>query len=655
VNPLPELPPASANDLIRFGAFEVDVRAGEVRKHGIRIKLQDQPFRVLQILLEHPGEVVTRAELQRQIWPSDTFVDFDRGLNNAVRRLREALGDSAETPRYIETLSKHGYRFFAAVEKRRKEVVNPLRVSNESPALKAEERTGSRIASRAGFVVALSLVVIASTLFALDVRGWRSKLALMLHPPVIRSLAVLPLQNLSGDPAEEYFSDGMTDAVITDLAQIVSIKVISRTSMMRYKKTDKSLPEIARELNVDAIVEGAVQRSGDHVRISAQLIYGPSDKHLWARSYERELRDTLRLQTEVAQDIADEVSASLTGSSRQHSVASYPLDVLAYDEYLKGRSYTWRLVKDDVVKGIEFLERSVQRDPNYAPAYVELSLAYHILAANNYAPPSEMLPKAKVAAMKALALDPNLGEAHSALGLVEGAFEWHWADQEMELRRGVQLDPGSSGAHMWYAFHLAAMGKDVDARQEMTKALNLDPFSPYHHSMASYIYFVSREYDTAIREARRALEIDPVFAPGHANLASVLGAKGEFEEGFREWLRFLELNGDEELAQELQRAAKKLSGPGDPGQKLGNIGLRYYLKKSNSEYVGTLTIASAYIDLGDKNKALEWLDRAAQEHSPSLLGFVVTPYCDLLRSETHFKELLQRMKLPVTVGEDRTP
>jgi TolB-like protein/DNA-binding winged helix-turn-helix (wHTH) protein/Flp pilus assembly protein TadD len=637
--------------IVRFGSFEVDTRSGELRKHGIRLKLQDQPFRVLQALIEHPGEVVTRDELQRRIWPSDTFVDFERGLNNAVKRLREALGDSAESPRYVETLPKRGYRFIGNVER------IPALIESEEKRRGKADSTSLESPPRAiprFWIASGVLLTCAGLAFGFNVAHVRELITGKVAAPRIQSLAVLPLQNLSNDPAQEYFSDGMTDALITDLAKIAAIRVISRTSMMRYKKTDKSIPEIARELNVDAIVEGTVQRSGDHVRISAQLIYGRSDKHLWAQSYERELQDTIRLQADVAEDVAEEISAKLIGADKpSKSKPSYRLDVSAYDAYLKGRNYTLRSVKGDILTGIEFLESSINRDPNYAPAYAELSIAYQVLAANNYMSPNEALVKAKGAAMKALALDANLGEAHSALGLVEGAFEWRWSDQDRELQRGIQLAPSSSQPHEWYAIHLAAMGRKTDAVREMTRALDLDPFSPELHSIASYIYYVNRDYELAIREARRALEIDPIFAPGHINLASALGAKSEFEEGFKEWLRYLQLSGDEELARELEKAAAKLSGQGDPGQKLGYITLRFYIEKSKSQYVGPLTIAAAYIDLGDKNKALDWLDNSAQEHSPSLFTLLPSPYCDSLRSETRFQDLLRRMNLPSMSDEIR--
>src|SRR5215467_5453116 len=285
------------------------MRAGELRKHGIRIKLQDQPFCVLQVLLNHQGQVVTRDELQRQIWPSDTFVDFERGLNNAVKRLREALGDSADSPHYIETLPKRGYRFIASIETRN--MVAVAAVTGEIPASPRAipKLARARLLRRAATVLAIGLALAAASLFAADAGGLRSRLLLSLRRPVIQSLAVLPIQNLSDDSAQEYFADGVTDGLISELSQISSVRVISRTSVMRYKKTDKQLPEIARELNVDGVVEGTVQRSpaGDRVRITAQLLYAPAERHIWAGIYERDLKDVFSLQQDLTQEITRQI------------------------------------------------------------------------------------------------------------------------------------------------------------------------------------------------------------------------------------------------------------------------------------------------------------------------------------------------------------
>jgi TolB-like protein/DNA-binding winged helix-turn-helix (wHTH) protein len=641
-------PLSSSHATIRFGDFDVDLHSGELRKHGIRIKLQAQPFQVLQMLLEHPGNVVTREELQKRIWPANTFVDFGHGMNNAVKKLREALGDDAEKPRYIETLPKRGYRFIAWVQSNA-----AADASNQATGSAELMKTNAPGTRRKGFAWGLILGSAAAgalvLVLGLNTGGVRDRLLGKSLAPRIQSLAVLPLQNLSTDPAQEYFSDGMTDALITDLAQVDSLKVISRTSVMRYKKTDKSLSEIARELSVDGIVEGTVQRSGDRVRITAQLIYGPSDKHIWANSYERELEDTLQLQEEVARDIAQRISANLASLSGRHAASPYALNIEAYEDYLKGRNYIRRMIQDDVVKGMDFLQRSIQRDPNYAPAYSELSFANWVLAVFFHRPPGEVVPKSKKAALKALALDENLADAHCLLGLIYGMYEWNWAAGERELTRAIQTDPNSSFTRSEYAFYyLDPMGRKTEAIQEVNTALELDPFSPMQHANASYVFLAARQYDQAIKEGRRAVEIDPGFPPGHLNLASALQANGMEEEGFTEWLRYLSLSGDAALAEELESAAKKDFGQSDPWQKFAQIFLRYYLQKSKSKTqpAWAINIAWAYTYLGDKDKAIEWLDRAYQERSMELYALAVDPSVDPLRSDPRFQDLLRRIGLP---------
>ncbi len=315
--------------LLRFGTFEVDLRAGELRKQGVRIKLQEQPFHVLTLLLQRPGEVITREELRSELWQSETFVDFDNSLNTSINKLREALGDSADNPRFIETLPRRGYRFLASVSG----------IEGDARGYRNGE-VGSGMRRFRWTVALISFAVIAAALFVLNVFRVRDRILGSTRIPPIQSLAVLPLTNLSGDPDQEYFSDGMTDALITDLAQMGSVKVISRTSIMRYKKTDKSLPEIARELNVGGIIEGTVQRSGGRVRITAQLIEGATDKHLWAQSYERDVKDVLALQDELARSIAGEIKARMTRQVQVRSGASHPVNPKAYEAYLRGLAYS---------------------------------------------------------------------------------------------------------------------------------------------------------------------------------------------------------------------------------------------------------------------------------------------------------------------------
>jgi TolB-like protein/DNA-binding winged helix-turn-helix (wHTH) protein len=319
--------------LFQFGPYELDSAAGELRKHGVKVKLQEQPLQILHKLLENPGEIVTREELQKHIWPADTFVDFDHGLYSAVQRLRDALGDTAETPRYIETLPRRGYRFIGPIKNGNLIEEKTGTAPRETAASDIQKRPAPRRNWRVPTIVAIGAVLVV-LLFALALKGRR---LLGVATPAIRSIAVLPLQNLSNDPSQEYFADAMTEELITELSRIRALKVISRTSVMRFKKTDKPLPEIARDLGVDGIVEGSVLRSGDRVRITAQLIYAPKDANLWAETYDRDLRDVLALQSTVASAIAKEVNVEVTRPEQSQLKKLRPVNPRALDAYLTGR------------------------------------------------------------------------------------------------------------------------------------------------------------------------------------------------------------------------------------------------------------------------------------------------------------------------------
>jgi TolB-like protein/DNA-binding winged helix-turn-helix (wHTH) protein len=645
--------------LARFGLYEADLQQRVLTKSGIRVRLQDQPFQVLAFLLERPGEIVTREEILQRLWSADTHVEFEDGLNTAINKLRVALGDDANNPRFIETVPRRGYRFIAPVEGAlpasaqdsttqdapvvKQEALDP---AIDKPDAKVPAPSGTRTQRWPVWLAFIAGAALVTLLVGFKAGGLRQRFFGRPDPGAIRSLAVLPLENLSHDPEQEYFADGMTDELITNLASIASLRVISRTSTTHYKGTRKTLPEIARELDVDAVVEGSVERSANQVRIRAQLIRATPEQHLWAESYDRELRDVLQLQGEVAHDIAQEISSNLASAHSQPPTAR-PVNLEAYDDYLRGRYYWQRLTRDDLIKGIGYLERSIQHDPNYAPAYVDLAFAYSALGSwLGWSPPGEVHPKAKAAAMRALALDQNLAEAHAVLGLIYLEFEWNWAAAENESKLAVELNPNSSFAHSVHAYHLAVTGQTDAAISETSRALKLDPLSQAQHENAAIVFLCARKFDRAIQEARTTVAIDPSYALAHVGLASALGAKGMDQESFMEWLQYLTLSGDGELARELTAAARKISGPSDPGQKLGYITLRYYQKKSKTQYVSPFTIAEAYLDLGDKNHAFEWLRKAYQEHSAALHTIKFFPEWDPLRSDPRFQTLLRDMNFP---------
>ena len=443
----------------RFGDFEFDSRARQLRKHGHTIRLHGQPLEILGLLLERPAQVVLREELRARLWPQDTFVDFEHSLNAAVNKLREALDEDANNPRFIETVPRRGYRFISAVG------------LHDSQNLLGE---------------------------------WSS--------PRIQSLVVLPLENLSNDPEQEYFADGMTDQLITNLAQISALKVISRTSAMRYKGTKKSLPEIARELHVDAVVEGAVMWVGGRVRISAQLIEAPTDYHLWAASYERDLRDVLSMQEEVTRAIASEIRVNLSAQEQARLASTRPIDPEAYRLYLKGRYYWNKRSLEGFQKAIEYFQQATAKDPAYALAYVGLADTYTYFSFFDVVPPREAMPKAKAAAARALEIDNRLGEAHVSLGYVSYMYDWDWPAAGKHFEQALTLNPAYSRAHTFYPFYLSSLGRSEEALAVAKRSLDLDPASPaVNHSLAVQFYF-ARQFDQAIEQAHKTLELDPNFA-----------------------------------------------------------------------------------------------------------------------------------------------
>lgn len=636
----------SSDGVLRFGNFEADLASGELHKHGVRIKLQLRPFQILQVLLERPGQVVTREELQKRIWSADTFVDFDHGLNNAIRKLRAALADDAENPRYIETLAKRGYRFIAEVRNgggpstpvaEQPAIPVALPVNDPSPTPRRWYSWRVGLAAAVAFASALAL-----TAGRIHDR-WSAKVPV----PRVQSIAVLPLQNLSADSTQEYFSDGMTDALITDLAQVGSFKVISRTSSMQYKGTTKSLPVIGRELNVDGIVEGTVQRSGDRVRITAQLIYAPGDKHLWARSYDREVRDSLQLQEELARDIAQNILSNVADVSVAQTAPAHPLNVAAYDDFLKGRNLVSRWIPKDLTQGEELLERSIRVDPNFAPAYAAMANAYYVESYVDRFPETNSIEKAEAFARKALILDEHDADAHCLLGMIYGMHDWHWSAAELEFRKSIQSDPSSSFAHAQFAYYLVTVGKKAEAVQEIQTALEIDPYSPMMHATASQVFLYARKYEDAKREAQRAVEIDSTYPMGHHALCSVLHAEGKLDEATAEFIRFLSLSGEVDLERELEAAEKSKVAPGGPLRRFALIILKSSQKKpaNHTGWTAPMPMASAYTYLGDKDKAIEWLNRACDERSMELWAIAADPDFDPLRSDPRFDGVLRRIGL----------
>lgn len=571
--------------VVKFGIFEADLAAGELRKSGLKIRLQDQPFQVLAMLLENPGQVVSRDELRHKLWPADTFVDFDNGLNTAINKIREALGDSTDHPKFVETLPRRGYRFIGAVT-----------------AVTVPAHASARI----------------------------------------ESLVVLPLENLSRDPEQEYFADGLTEALITNLAKISALRVVSRTTAMHYKGVHRPLPEIARELGVDAVVEGTVLRASQRVRISAQLLQATADTHLWAEIYERDLRDVLALQLEVARAIANEIRVKLTPNEQEQLLHSRHVNPEAYEEYLKGRVNWNKRTLEGLVKGATHFRNAIEIDHQYAGAYAGLADSLTALGFWAYVPPQEGAAAGKVAALKAIELDASLSEAHSALGFALIHHDYDFLAAEKACRKAVGLDPRSALAARTLSYCLVGTGRCDEGLVEALRAVHLDPYGlPWRWSVAIMSY-MSRRYDRAITECSNALDLDANFAPVRWVLALALLKKGRIEEAVVQAEKSVSLTGESPYFLGALGHCYAAAGRVDDMRRIlvriQNLGSRCY---------GTFywqAIARGPI-AQERDDAFRQLDDARVERAPWLAWSKGLPLLDCLRADPRFDDLLRRLNI----------
>jgi len=646
---------------VRFGAFELDSARGDLHKHGVKVKLQEQPLRVLAMLLEHPGETVTREELRERIWPavSNTFVDFENGLNTAVGKLRQALGDSAHGSRYIETVPRRGYRFIADIEAAGSLTeISPRNFIIHQDALTcdtgvaetaaatqiqpvATEGTDrkstvfSRLALLAGALVLLGI------LFGLNADLLRDRVFGRFHQTGIRSIAVLPLQNLSGLPDQEFLADGITDELTTDLARIASLKVISRTSAMHYKGTTKPLRQIARELGVDAVVEGSVARSEGTIRVRTQLIDAVTDRHVWAQAYERNMQDVVALQSEVAQAIADQIRVKVTPSEQRLLAGSgRPVDPDTYELYLRGRNH---LNLRNLPRSIEFFQQAARRDPNCDLAYAGLADAYSLLGNYNMLRPVEAYPVAKAAARRALQINENLAEAHASLAFIGTSYDWDWSNAEANYKRAIQLNPNYATAHHWYARHLTAMGRHQEAIREIQRARELDPLSPNINAGPGEALYFARQFEPAIKAEQTALEFDPSLGRAHFVMGQICLETKAFDQAIAELRVADAYYGHQSISLAELGYAYGISGRKSESGKV----LQELAKRSKESYVPSGLVAAVYMGLGDTDRALTWLEKGYAERDLWLVSLKVDPRFDALRSNPRFQDLLYRMKFPV--------
>jgi TolB-like protein/DNA-binding winged helix-turn-helix (wHTH) protein/Tfp pilus assembly protein PilF len=628
--------PAPAARVLRFDTFELDLRTGELRKRGVKLRLHGQPLQLLTILLQDAGNLVTREELRNQLWPADIFVDFDHSLHNAIGRIRETLGDSAEIPRYIETLPRRGYRFIGRVE----EVQAPrisAETSNKTPEAVVVATPTKR---RAGLVLTLCSCCAIGVAAWLAWQHFYAKSAL--HP--IRSIAVLPMQNLSGDAAQEYFADGMTEELITELSRIQALKVISRTSVMEYKGTKKHLPQIARELGVDGVVEGSVNREGDQVRLTVQLLDGPNDRHLWSEGYQRELRGILTLQREMAQAIAQQIRIQLTPQQQARFRSAPAVNPEAYEAYLRGRFYlTNEFTKPQALKTAQrYFEESIQKDPGFALAYAGLADSYAYLGLFHGASPEFAYRSAEEALRKALELDDSIGEAHDTLGLLSWRYKWDWDAAEREFNRAIALAPSYSCAHEDHSEYLSFLGRRAEALAEIAKSSELDP-GPSFAITESGAYYQLRDYEGLVEASRKGVASDPNEWLEHYYLGVGYEGTGKLLEAISEYQKAIEMSdGDQDPTAALAHAYA-LIGRRAEAEKI----LRDLERKSKGGYVSPYLIATIYAGLGDKDRAFEFLEKAYQERSWDIVWALRADLrIDNLRSDLRFPALLRRVGFP---------
>jgi TolB-like protein/DNA-binding winged helix-turn-helix (wHTH) protein/Flp pilus assembly protein TadD len=627
--------------LLRFDAFELDTRAGELRKRGVKLRLQGQPLQVLAALLHHSGDLVTRDELRAQIWPADTFVDFDHSLHNAIARVREVLGDSAQKPHYIETLPRRGYRFIGQVEGL--ELVEPEQPASVNESVERLLPVPAKKGRTA--LVSLALLVLASIASAFWMVRPVSPRASATEDLQLRSLAVLPLDNLSGDASQEYFADGMTDELITDLAKVSSLRVISRTSVMRYKGTKKTLPEIARELNVDALIEGSVVRSGKRVRITAQLLHGPTDRHLWAETYERDLGDVLRLQSDVAQAIAEQVRAQISPQQQARFRSTRAVNPEAYEAYLQGRFYMTNLFSrpQDLTTARSYFEQAIHKDPGFALAYSGLADSYAYSAFFRQVRTDLAYRSAKDAIRKALELDDSIGEVHDTLALLSWRVDWNWKAAEEELNQAIALAPSYSCAHEDRALYLSQIGRREEALAELAKSIELDP-GPSSAITESGTYYQLRDFEHLVEASQRGLTSNPNEWLVHYYLGIGYQATGKRVQAISEYQKAVELSGGDHDA-----VAALASGYAGTGRIAEARKILHDLEqKSARREISPYIVATIYAGLGEKQKAFEFLEKAIEERSVELSwSLKADPRLDSLRSDARFQLLLRRVGFPV--------
>jgi TolB-like protein/DNA-binding winged helix-turn-helix (wHTH) protein len=617
--------PSPLTGIVQFGIFQLDLKARELHKAGVKVKLQDQPFRVLALLVERAGQVVTREELQQRVWPTDVYVAFDQGLNNAIKKVRDALGDSADSPRFIETVARHGYRFVAPV--------------GAMPGRPSEPRFNFGLRTLRNTLIGLT----AASLFA-ALAYWAWQGAAMRAGPSAEKviLAVLPFDNLSRDPDQEFFSDGLTEEMIAQLGKLnpERLTVIARGSVAKYKGSSLAVNQIGRELHADYLVQGSVRRASNRVRITVQLIQVRDQTDLWAESYDRELKDMLALQDSVARTIANQIHITLAPGQQSRLPNRANLDPEAYEAYLKGRYYWNKRTADGLQRALIYFQQAIEKDPAYGAAYSGLADCNSGLAWHGFKSPAEALSKANAAALKAIEIDPQSAEAHASLGLVLD-HRWDWAGAEAEFKHALQLDPRYANAHHWYGDNLSVLGRHDEAVLEAKQALELDPLNLMIGTWVGLRYYLARKYDLAIEQVRNTVELDANFAAAHLLLGENYVQMGLQVQGLAELQTAASLSGNSPLY--LAQVGVAHAAAGRKTEALRIIAQLQAI--SSTRYVSPYGLAQIYAALNDEEQTYRWLQIAYDDRAVWMSYLAVDPVFDGFRRDPRFQDLLRRVHL----------
>jgi TolB-like protein/Flp pilus assembly protein TadD len=576
---------SSSTQNVRFGTFELDLRAGELRHDGVKVRLQDQPFQILAMLLEQPGQVVTREELRSRLWPSNTFVDFEHGLNKAINKLREALGDSSGHPRFVETLPRRGYRFVASVN------------------------------------------------------GYRDSTSKPRRP--IDSIVVFSLKNPNPCPDLEYLAVGIPGSIIHALSQIQNLRVIAWNNVAKGNDPEKDPLEIGRSLGASAILVGRIWQRSNRLRLHVDLMDTEDGAELWGDQYDRDLTELFSVQDEISREVSRRLRLRMTGEESDRITKRYTENIEAYQLYVRARRWCEKRSAEGFKRGAEYLTRAIQMDPNYALAHAELAQCISVPCYYGAVDPNVAYPKARAAALRALELDPNLAEGHEVLATVLKNYDWNWADAETEYRHAIELNPNYAGAHYHYSYLLSELGRSEEAIREATEALSRDPMSGLLNAGLAFVLLHARRLDECIEQALTTIEVDPNMILSYWTLGTAYVQKRMYQEALQAYEKAHDLGSTMGFLKAFMVYAQSKSG----ALATASDELRALQEVSKTSYIPSMALVVAYAGLGETELAIEALKQACENRETNLILIKVWPHFDSLRDDPRFQEVERRVGL----------